>query len=102
METAIKAVEEGETVSQAAHDHGIPRTTLFNCISSRATHSVKPGPVPYLNNEKEKGLGMYLKHYTRLARVAPEEMFLHLFKQWPQRKVCCNPVTSQKNGDHNY
>ena len=30
MVAAVKVVEGGESVSQAARDHGVPKTTLFD------------------------------------------------------------------------
>ena len=35
MQAALKAVEDGQTVSQAARDRGIPKTTLIDRISGR-------------------------------------------------------------------
>ena len=67
MEAAIWAVDEGETVSRAARDHGVPKMTLFDRISSKVTHGTKPGPRAYLNCKEEKELGMYLKHCARVG-----------------------------------
>ena len=30
MTTAIEAVQDGQSISQAARDHGVPTTTLYN------------------------------------------------------------------------
>ena len=38
MVAAVKAVEGGESVSQAACNHGVPNTTLFDRISGRVIH----------------------------------------------------------------
>ena len=67
MEAAVRAVQEGETVSRAARDHGVPKTTLFNRISGKVTHGTKPGPRPYLNYKGKLALGMYLKHCARVG-----------------------------------
>ena len=67
MTTAIKAVQEGRSISQAARDHGIPKTTLYDRVSGRVTHGTNPGPQPYLNNQEEEELGTYLKHCARVG-----------------------------------
>ena len=46
MKTAIKAVEEGQSISQAACDHGIPNTTLYDRVYGRVKHGTNPGPQP--------------------------------------------------------
>jgi len=46
MKAALKAVEDGQSVS-GAWDYGIPKTTLFDRVSGRVIHSVKPGPRPH-------------------------------------------------------
>ena len=63
MEATIKAVEEGESISRAARDHGVPKTTLHDRISGRVVHGINHGPKPYLNSAEEKELGSYLKQY---------------------------------------
>ena len=55
MKAAMKAASEGESVTQAAWNHGIPNTTLR--VSGRVIHGVKPGPRPYLIAQGEKDLG---------------------------------------------
>ena len=67
MQAALKAVEEGESISKAARDHGIPKTTLFDHTSGRVAHGTKPGPRPYLNSEEEKELATYLKHCAKVG-----------------------------------
>ena len=54
MVAAIKAVQEGCTVSKAARDHDVPKTTLYDRVSGRVTHGNKPGPRPYLTSEEEQ------------------------------------------------
>ena len=67
MQAALKAVKEGESISKAARDHGIPKTTLFDRTSGRVAHGTKPGPRPYLNSEEEKELATYLKHCAKVG-----------------------------------
>ena len=38
MEAAMCAVKEGSTVARAAIEHGVPRSTLQDRISSRVLH----------------------------------------------------------------
>ena len=67
IKAAIQAVEEGQSVSKAARDHGIPKTTLYDHISGKVIHGVNPGPRPYLSNEEEKELGSYLKQCSKIG-----------------------------------
>ena len=56
MTAALKAVVEGQSLSQAACDHRMPRTTLYDQVSGRVTHGSKPGPQQYLKCEEEREL----------------------------------------------
>ena len=67
MVAAIKAVQEGCTVSKAARDHDVPKTTLYDRVSGRVTHGNKPGPRPYLTGEEEQEPGTYLKHCSKVG-----------------------------------
>ena len=67
MVAALEAVREGMTVSTAARNFGIPRSTLHHRVSGRVVHGVKPGPKPYLNETEEKELGSYLKHCAKVG-----------------------------------
>ena len=98
MVAAIKAVQEGCTVSKAARDHDVPKTTLYDRVSGRVTHGNKPGPRPYLTIEEEQELGTYLKHCSRLATAKQDVTFLPLFKMWQQIKVCYDRVRSHQGG----
>ena len=57
MTAALKAIEDGSSVSRASRDFGVPRSTLRDRVSGRVV-----GPKPYLDNTEEKELGSYLKH----------------------------------------
>ena len=67
MRAAVKAVEEGDSVSQAARAHGVPKTTLYDRTSGRVAHGSNPGPRPYLSPGEEKELGAYLKHCAKVG-----------------------------------
>ena len=54
MLAAIKAVQNGSSVSMAAVCHNVPRMTLQDRLSGRVVHGTKPGPVPYLNKIKDE------------------------------------------------
>ena len=44
MLAALKAVEGGQHINQAAHEHGVLRTTLKDRVSGKVTHGSNPGP----------------------------------------------------------
>lgn len=56
MVAAMKAVEEGQSINSAAHDHGVPKTTLKDRVSGRVAQGSKAGPKPYLTSAEEKEL----------------------------------------------
>ena len=53
MLAAIKAIQNGSTVSMAAICHNIPRITLRDWLSGRVVHGTRPGPVSYLKKDEE-------------------------------------------------
>ena len=67
MLLALKAVEEGVSVSKAAQDFDVPRSTLYDRVSGGVVHGVKPGPEPYLSQTEKKELGGYLKHCAKVG-----------------------------------
>ena len=61
MLAAIKAVQNGSSVSMAAACHNVPRMTLQDRLSGRVVHGTKPGPVPYLNKDEKANLAEFLE-----------------------------------------
>ena len=53
MKAVLEAVPDGQSVTGAARDYEVAKSTLFDCVSSRVTHGVKPGPRLYLSPEEE-------------------------------------------------
>ena len=43
MKAALEAVAAGQSMSEAAREHGIPKTTLHDRVSGKVIHSTKPG-----------------------------------------------------------
>ena len=66
VSNAVKAVQEGQSISEGARDHGVPKTTLYDRVSGRVQYGSYPGPQPYLNNQEEKELATYSKHCARV------------------------------------
>ena len=60
MESALKAVRDGESVLRAALEHGVPRQTLRDRVTGRVRHGSKPGPQPYLSSVEEEELSSFL------------------------------------------
>ena len=67
MKAAMEAVAAGQSVSEAAREHGIPKTTLHDRVSGKVIHGVKPGPRPYLSPKEEGNLGLFLKQCAKLG-----------------------------------
>jgi transposase-like protein len=56
MIAAMEAVKDGVSISRAAKEHGVPRTTLQDRHLGKISHGTKPGPKPYLKKNEEKEL----------------------------------------------
>ena len=67
MTRAMKAVQKGQSISQAARVFGVPKTTLYDRVSGRVQYGTNPGPQSYLNSKEEKELSSYLKHCARVG-----------------------------------
>ena len=67
MTAALRALEEGASLTRASRDFGVPRSTLHDRVSGRVVHGVKPGPKPYLDEPEEKELSSYLKHCANVS-----------------------------------
>lgn len=67
MKAAMDAMEKGQTLSQAAREYGVPKTTLSDRVSGRVIHGVKPGPRPYLSSKEDKELGSFLKDCAKVG-----------------------------------
>ena len=48
MIAAMESASGGMSVNQAAERHGIPTTTLQDCVKGNVLHGVNPGPKLYL------------------------------------------------------
>ena len=67
MAALLEAVKKRQFISQATHDHGVPKTTLYDRVSGSVAHSSKPGPKHYLTSNEESMLSSYLKHCARVG-----------------------------------
>ena len=116
MVAAIKAVQTGScSINRAAHDHGVPPSTLKDRISGRVLHGVKPGPVPYLSKDEETELESYLvqsckvgygktrKQVKAIAQsVAVDKGVLRsnrISDGWWRRFLECHPKLTLRQGD---
>ena len=61
MEKAMEAVMSGGGINRAAMEHGVPRTTLKDCLSGRVDHGDNPGPGTLLKQRRGKGVGSIFK-----------------------------------------
>ena len=60
MADAMKAVEDGMTVTKAAKKHNVPRSSLRNRVLGDAAHVSRPGGRPYLTPDEETKLVEYI------------------------------------------
>ena len=74
MKAALEAVKEGQSISQAARDHGVPKTTLYDRVSGRVVHGSKPGPQPYLSRFLERQKDLSLRQGDTTAHVRMDAM----------------------------
>ena len=60
MIAAMEALKDVTmSINESALLHGVPPTTLKDCLSGRVKHGTKPGPKAYLNQE-ERSLADHL------------------------------------------
>jgi len=58
---AMEAVKSGEmSANKAIKEFAVPLTTLKDRILGRVRHGRNPGPEPYLNQEEESSLAIFL------------------------------------------
>ena len=67
MKAAMKAVSKGLSVNQALRYYRVLKTTLYDRVSGKVVHGVKPGPRPYLSPAEEEELGNYLKDCAKMG-----------------------------------
>ena len=61
MNMAVDSVKKGgTTITRAALEHGVPRTTLQDRISGRVLNGCRPGRKPYLSKLEERDLSKFL------------------------------------------
>ena len=61
MIAAMETVKSGISVSRAALEHNVPRTTFQDRHLERVEHGNKPGPRLYLSEHEEKELVDFIK-----------------------------------------
>lgn len=60
LQLAIKAVKNGWTIRRAAEEFGVPKSTLYDRVSSLVAFEARSGPPRYLNDQEEKQLVNFL------------------------------------------
>lgn len=86
MEGALAAVANGQSVSAAAREYGVPKTTLLDRTSGQVIHGVKPGPRPYLSPSEEKELGTFLKECAKVGVGKTRKDVLNIAQSVAQEK----------------
>ena len=89
---AMKAVTEGSSISQAAHTHGVPYTTLYDRMSGKVCHGENPGPRPYLSKPEEKDLSDFLVEVAKAGYG----------KSWQQVKALAANAIREKAAKANH
>ena len=64
---AMQAVVDGSSISGAAREYSVPRTTLQDRVHGKVIHGTKPGPKRYLNEVEEKKLSEFLVETAALG-----------------------------------
>ena len=82
----MKAVKDGGGVNRAAHDHGVPSSTLKDRLSGKVVHGTKPGPKPYLNSTEEKELGTFLKECAGIGYGKTRRDVMHIAESVTKEK----------------
>ena len=82
----MEAVLSGGGINRAVMEHGIPRTTLKDCLSGRVGHGANPGPAPYLNREEESELGVFIKKSTSIGYGKSRQQVMAIAEAYVKRE----------------
>lgn len=100
MVAAIEAVKAGATVKRAALEHGVPRSTLNDCISGRVVHCTKPGPRPYLSPHEESNLSEFLQAVGQVGYPKTRREVKSIAESVAREKGVLKGFASSWRGNH--
>ena len=87
MIRAIEGVKLGEmSANKAAKEFDVPLTTLKDRISGRVRHGRNPGPEPYLNQDKESSLAIFLITACRMGHGKTKQDVIRIVKRIVEKK----------------
>ena len=89
MVATMEAVKDGTiSINKLALLHGVPPTTLKDCLSGRVKHGTKPGPRPYLNNQEESALADHLIEAAKIGYGKTRKEVKSIVERVAEEKHC--------------
>ena len=98
MIAAIESFKGRQSVKRAAEVHGVPRTTLQNCVKGKVVHGVNPGPQPYLQPAEEKELSCFLTEVAAVGYGRTKKQVKLLVEMVARDKGVLRSTTRNKGG----
>ena len=82
MVGAMQAVADGSSITGAAREHGVPRTTLQDRVLGNVIHGRNPGPKRYLNEAEEKKLSEFLVETAAVGYGKSRAEIMAIAEKW--------------------
>ena len=87
MIRAMEAEKSGEiSANKAAKEVDVPLTTLKDRISGRVRHGRNPGAEPYLNQDEESSLAIFLITACKMGHCKTKQDVIHIVKRKVKKK----------------
>ena len=97
MIAAIESVKGGQSIKRAAEVHGVPRTTLQDCVKGKV-HGANSGPQPYLQPAEEKELSCFLTEVAAVGYGRTKKQVKLLAEMVARDKGVLRSTTKNKGG----
>ena len=83
----MAAVEQEETIRDAARSFNVSPSTLHDCVTGKVTHGQKSGPVPYLTLAEEEELVSFLKKCAYIGYPHTKQQVFALVQRIITRRI---------------
>lgn len=90
---AMQAVADGLSITAAAREYGVPRTTLQDRVLGKVPHGKKPGPKRYLNELEEKKLSEFLVETAAVGYGKSRAEIMAIAEKTVKKKAEETPTT---------
>ena len=93
MVGAMQAVADGLSITGAAREYHVPRTTLQDRVLGKVVHGTKPGQQRYLNEVEEKKLSEFLVEAAAVGYGKSRAEIMAIAEKTVKKKAEETPIT---------